>query len=142
MSGASPYSFTWELSSDFGQEKIISADLSRILTDYQVRQARREEIVTAVCEACLNAFEHGNRLNRKRLVEVRMTLTSRSCLVRIYDEGSGFEYAPLPDDPASRRQRSDPRGWGLHFISSFASRVRAGTESGQFYVELLFQLDE
>lgn len=142
MTGAIPLSFSWELRSDFGQEKIVSDDLSRILADHQVRTARREEIVTAVCEACLNAFEHGNRLNQSSLVEVRMILAGGSCLVRVYDEGSGFEYAPLSDDLASRHRRYDPRGWGLLFISSFANRIRAGMESGKFYVELLFRLDE
>lgn len=141
MTDMNACSLSWELRSEFGQEKIVSADLTRILTQHRVPPARREEVVTAVCEACLNAFEHGNRLNRHRLVEVRMRLTSRSCLFRIYDEGGGFDYAPLPDDQAERHQRPDPRGWGLLFISSFANRIRAGVESGRFYVELLFQWD-
>jgi len=141
MTEKSLYARTWKLRSELGQEKIVSADLARILAEYQVRPARMEEVATAVCEACLNAFEHGNRLNRNRQVEVRMKMTGRNCLFRVYDEGGGFDYAPLSDEQAARHQRPDSRGWGLLFISSFADRLCAGIDSGRFYIELLFQLD-
>jgi len=135
-------SASWRLRSEFGQEKIVTAELARLLTQQRVRAERREEVVTAVGEACLNALEHGNRLDGDRPVEVRMIMTGPSCTFRIYDEGSGFDFSPLPEDQAARHGQADPRGWGLLFISSFADRIRVGAEAGRFYVELMFRLYE
>jgi len=140
MTCEQPYTAIWELSSEFGQEKRIAADLSSLLSQRGVRQDRLEEVLTAVGEACLNALEHGNRLRPDRLVEVRMTLTGGSCTFRIYDEGGGFDEAPLADNQAAKRRQSGSRGWGLLFISSFANRISVGFEAGRFYVELLFLL--
>ncbi len=142
MAKGSACSASWQLRSEFGQEKIVTAGLARLLAQQRVRPERREEIVTAVGEACLNALEHGNRLEGDRSVEVCMIMTGHSCTFRIYDEGSGFDYAPLPEDQAARHGQADPRGWGLLFISSFANRIRVGVEAGRFYVELMFRLYE
>lgn len=130
----------WTIHSEFGQEKTVTADIARLLTERHVHAARIEEVVTAVGEACLNALEHGNRLIRDRLVEIRMCAMEHGCSFRIYDEGEGFAYPPLPDACVARHRPSDARGWGLLFISKFADQIRVGADGGKFYVELAFRL--
>lgn len=129
----------WRINSAYGQEKIVTADAARIVADYFALPERVEEVVTAVGEACLNALEHGNKLNPDYFVEVRMEVTEEACIFRIYDEGGGFDYVEtLANRGEMQRQPNDTRGWGLLFISTFADYVCVGKESNKFYVELTF----
>lgn len=141
MSHADHISTRWEIASEFGREKTVINEARRLLLRRFVPSERVEEVLTAVGEACLNALEHGNGLRHECVVVVHMDLSDQACTFRIYDEGSGFDDERLHAVRKAERQASDPRGWGLLFISSFADKVSLGRESGKFYVELLFYLE-
>lgn len=135
----------WIIPSAYGQEKIVIADAARMLSGRFFAPERLEEIVTALGEACLNALEHGNGLDRRLPVTVAMEVTEHECRFRVYDEGKGFRYAAPGDDGAAGvggrlpRRNADGRGWGLLFISEFTDHVRVGRQSGKFFVEMRFR---
>ncbi len=141
MDRSDAFSKRWEIASEFGREKIVTAEVRHILSQKSIPPERVEEVATAVGEACLNALEHGNGLRRERIVDVRMDMHEKDCTFRIYDEGSGFDYDRACMSREAKRLASDPRGWGLLFISSFADRFRVGQQAGRFYVELHFCLE-
>ncbi|MBO9606267.1 MAG: ATP-binding protein [Paenibacillaceae bacterium] len=150
----------WSIPGEFGREKPVLAAISGILLRKPGWSGERvEELLTAVSEACLNAMEHGNKLRPGSRVDVAIEATPDSCLVRICDEGAGFEYPPpLAASPVSPRSGIAPvasesgdvsvssasgddlvsRGWGLLFISAFADEVRLDRVDGLFCLELRF----
>jgi anti-sigma regulatory factor (Ser/Thr protein kinase) len=57
------------------------------------REDRVEDLKTAVAEACINAIEHGNRLNEKLSVGVVLSAGADSLEVKVIDDGKGMKQA-------------------------------------------------
>ena len=53
------------LPSRMGYEKVAMSTASAVAKLMGFREDRIEDLKTAVAEACINAIEHGNRLNEK-----------------------------------------------------------------------------
>ncbi len=128
----------WKINSQYGQEKVVTRDVERLLALYSIDSRRIEEVTTAVSEACLNALEHGNKLDPHRLVEVTMDIHEGGCIFRFYDDGAGFDSHLLLANQVTQFIKTDPRGWGLQLINTFANQFRTGYEDIRFYVELVF----
>ena len=61
------------------------------------REDRVEDLKTAVAEACINAIEHGNRLNEKLNVGVVLSVNADTLEVKVIDDGKGMEQAARQD---------------------------------------------
>jgi serine/threonine-protein kinase RsbW len=74
-------------------------------------------------EALVNALKHGNQLDPTKRVRVRFCVDAERTLVRIRDEGAGFD----PDavaDPLAAENLDRPTGRGLLLMRSFLSWIR------------------
>ena len=58
------------LPSRMGYEKVAMSTAASVAKLMGFREDRIEDLKTAVAEACINAIEHGNRLNEKLSVGV------------------------------------------------------------------------
>lgn len=128
----------WVIPSEYGQEKVIMDEVSRAMSRIGEAPLQLEDMLTALSEACLNAMEHGNRMDSRLPVKVVMDVDSRAFRFRLYDRGPGFSCAPPDETAADKWLQTDPGGWGLHLIYSLADEVRCGYENGMFYIELGF----
>lgn len=136
----------WRLDTQFGQEKIVMADIKQLFSASAPSTERVDDMMTAVAEACLNAFEHGNQMRAEAHVLVEMTGQNDKIRFRVTDEGTGFPY-----NPAMARERaavraaindSADRGWGVMLITNLADSVRTGFENDRFFMEMHFLLRE
>ncbi|MEK3885571.1 ATP-binding protein [Paenibacillus sp. PL2-23] len=130
----------WIITSELGQEKRLVRDIEQALLNEQVPLPRLEEMKTAIAEACLNAIEHGNRLNKALNVTVAMLVQASGLTFQVCDQGEGFDIGSVKGG-LSVRDKIDweqPRGWGLPFMRQFADRVTASKTAGMFCVELQF----
>lgn len=138
------YAKEWILTSEFGQEKLVSAEIAEWFGQRGADACRIQDMLTAVSEACLNAAEHGNKLDVRRQVRVSMKVFETKVVFRVTDEGSGFDYAAWTDGRAApmrvseKMKEDNPRGWGLYFIAALADDVRFGSEAGAFFTEIEF----
>lgn len=136
----------WDISGSYGAEKAVLLRLEDRLAAYGVDRARLDDVKTAVAEGCLNALEHGNALSVERSVRIRLRGYRSKLVIRIIDEGNGFDHeARLQTDWGAKRAShmagdGEPRGWGLHFMNALADYVRFGQENGRFYAELEFSV--
>jgi serine/threonine-protein kinase RsbW len=130
----------WRIPSEFGREKLVLADIRHILMQRGTSSDRLEEIITAVGEACLNAIEHGNQLSKDVNVDVELALSEASCVVRVADQGSGFDLAAALRDRENRHEETDPRGWGLLFITKFCNDVQTQRQPSRFVVQMTFKM--
>jgi len=68
-----------------------------------------------VAEACINAIEHGNRLNEKLSVGVVLSASADSLEVKVIDDGKGLKTPPgkviKPDIDRKMHGEEDPRAW-------------------------------
>jgi len=89
---------------------------------------RVEDVQTAVCEATLNAMEHGNGFDAHRLVRVLFVTRTDGLEVQVEDERHAFFHIPPPSAQAPKlvdrlAGSQDARGWGLFLICSLMDEV-------------------
>lgn len=117
-------------------------EIDAALSQADFPSSRKDDVLTALSEACLNAIEHGNRLDNSRRVKVTMQDRDAAIVFRVHDQGRGFELPRTEAGGARMKEKwgeSNPRGWGLFLISLLADDVRVmKNEDGQFYLEIHF----
>jgi len=106
---------------------------------------RVEDLKTAVAEACINAIEHGNRLNEKLSVGVVLSAGPHELEVKVMDDGKGMKKQPeKPDIDRKMHGEEDPRGMGMFLIQALVDEAEwvAGTDGKSSYVRLVIRLDK
>jgi serine phosphatase RsbU (regulator of sigma subunit)/anti-sigma regulatory factor (Ser/Thr protein kinase) len=90
---------------------------------------RIEDLRTAVSETCINAIEHGNKLNAASRVDVLIRSSPQTLTVQVFDNGPGFTSAAhaVPQLEKKIRGEDDPRGWGLFLIEKLVDQVEFKT---------------
>jgi len=80
------------------------------------------EVGMAVREAVANAIEHGNRAAPERKVEVELDLLPGELVVRVRDEGSGFDPNQV-SDPLASANLLRTSGRGILFMREFMDEI-------------------
>ncbi len=85
----------------------------------------------AVRESTVNAVVHGNRYNLNKKVHLTITRTPAQLVVKIADEGEGFELEEIPD-PLAEENLLRHSGRGIFIIRAFTDefQVRRISPSG------------
>jgi serine/threonine-protein kinase RsbW len=135
------FSKEWSLQSEIGTEKQAMADIAQILASSRPCCTRMEDMLTVVAEACLNAFEHGNRFDTAYEVRLRMVVSPTSVTFRVLDHGEGIKEEPASVRGVDQWSLSNPRGWGLRLIHELSDRVEFGRDEQDncFYIEIEFK---
>jgi serine/threonine-protein kinase RsbW len=85
----------------------------------------------AIRECMVNAVVHGNRYNLNKKVHLTVTRTAAQLIMKIADEGEGFELEDLPD-PLADENLLRHSGRGIFIIRAFTDdfQVRRMSPSG------------
>jgi serine/threonine-protein kinase RsbW len=117
------------LPSFIGYEKIAMDAVAALARMMGFPSARVEDLRTAVSEACINAIEHGNKLNAATRVDVLLRPGAKTLIVQIFDNGAGFQrninFKPRLEKKISGEE--SPRGWGLFLMEHLVDRVEFKT---------------
>lgn len=133
------------LPSRMGYEKVAMSTAAAVAKLMGFREDRVEDLKTAVAEACINAIEHGNRLNEKLSVGVVLSAGVDKLEVKVIDDGKGMKARPAkPDIDRKMHGEEDPRGLGMFLIQALVDEAEwvAGTEGKSSYVRLMIRLDQ
>jgi serine/threonine-protein kinase RsbW len=76
------------------------------------------KIAMAVRESMVNAVVHGNRYSAHKKVRLSVSKGPREFIVKIADEGEGFDYEHLPD-PLAQENLLRHSGRGIFLIKAF-----------------------
>src|ERR1035441_4416909 len=109
------------------------------------REDRIEDLKTAVAEACINAIEHGNRLNEKLSVGVVLRADNDALEVKVIDDGRGIKIQPAkPDIDRKMHGEEDPRGMGMFLIQALVDAAEwvPGADGKSSYVRLVIKLNK
>jgi len=132
------------LPSRLGYEKVAMATAASVAKLMGFREDRVEDLKTAVAEACINAMEHGNRLNEGLSVGVVLSAGPEGLEVKVIDDGKGLRtLPPKPDIDRKIHGEEDPRGMGMFLIQALVDEAEwvAGTNGKASYVRLVIRLD-
>jgi serine/threonine-protein kinase RsbW len=80
------------------------------------------DIALAVREAFINAVKHGNDSDAAKKIEVEFESNASRFMVRVRDEGEGFDW-DRPADPLAEENISRASGRGIFFMKHFVDRV-------------------
>jgi serine/threonine-protein kinase RsbW len=85
---------------------------------------RIEDLKTAIAEACINAMEHGNKLDETLSVGVILSMNPDSLEVKVMDTGTGPKaHAVTPDIDKKMHEEEEARGMGMFLIESLVDEV-------------------
>jgi serine/threonine-protein kinase RsbW len=134
--------------SRMGFEKVAMSTAAAVAKLMGFREDRIEDLKTAVAEACINAIEHGNRMNEKLSVGVVMSVGTDSLEVKVIDDGKGAKSHPgkmdKPNIDRKMHGEEGPRGMGMFLIQALMDEAEwvAGTDGNSSYVLLVIRLDK
>ncbi len=106
-----------------GFEKVAMECSASVAKRMGFTEDRIEDLKTAVAEACLNAIEHGNRMDTNTKVGITLTVEESKLQVSVKDEGKGIGQVPIPSIESKIRGEDKPRGWGIFLIKSLVNEV-------------------
>jgi serine/threonine-protein kinase RsbW len=132
------------LPSRLGYEKVAMSTAASVAKLMGFREDRIEDLKTAVAEACINAIEHGNRLNEGLSVGVVLSAGQDALEVKVIDDGKGLKgLPPKPDIERKMHGEEDPRGMGMFLIQALVDEAEwvAGSNGKSSYVRLVIRLD-
>ncbi len=96
----------------------IEASLDLLALD----EGTAHRIGLAVREAVANAIKHGNSEDPEKRVEVECALEADQVVVRVEDEGAGFDPSGLPD-PLKPDNLLKTSGRGVFFMNQFMDEI-------------------
>lgn len=126
-----------------GFEKVAMSTAASVAQIMGFSNDRVDDLKTAVSEACINAIEHGNKLNELLGVVVTMSMGEESLEVKIRDHGPGVtSEMHTPDMDRKMLGEEDPRGMGMFLIQSLVDEVEyvSGQPVGGNYARLTIHL--
>jgi serine/threonine-protein kinase RsbW len=107
-------------------------DFVQVVSDHLARMAGLDEdarhwVNVAVRESVINAIKHGNGNDERKRVHVEFTPLHNSAppagiLIRVRDEGPGFDPSTLPD-PLAPENLLKASGRGIFLIRSFMDEM-------------------
>jgi len=133
------------LPTKMGYEKVAMSTAASVAKLMGFPEDRVEDLKTAVAEACINAIEHGNRLNEKLSVGVVLHAGADSLEVKVIDDGTGIIAHPhKPDIDRKIHGEEDPRGMGMFLIQALVDEAEwvAAGDGKSSYVRLVIRLDK
>ena len=133
------------LPTKMGYEKVAMSTAASVAKLMGFPEDRIEDLKTAVAEACINAIEHGNRLNEKLSVGVVLRADNDALEVKVLDDGRGIKVQPMkPDIDRKMHGDEDPRGMGMFLIQALVDEAEwvTGSDGKSSYVRLVIKLNK
>lgn len=133
------------LPSELGFEKVAMSTAAGVAQLMGFSPDRIEDLKTAVAEACINAIEHGNQLDKSLRVGVELSTSDNELEVKVSDEGGGpgEHRAVTPDMDRKMLGEEDPRGMGMFLIQALVDEAEWHKgPPGKSYVRLVIRLDK
>ncbi len=126
-----------------GYEKIAMETAASMAKRMGFTEDRIEDLKTAVAEACLNAIEHGNKLDTSTKVGITLTAEESRLQVTVKDEGKGIGQIESPSIESKMEGKGKARGWGIFLIKSLMNEVKfEATPEGGNVVKMIIYLEK
>ena len=133
------------LPTKMGYEKVAMSTAASVAKLMGFPEDRIEDLKTAVAEACINAIEHGNRLNERLSVGVVLRADNDELEVKVLDDGRGIKSQRVkPDIDRKMHGDEDPRGMGMFLIQALVDEAEwvTGSDGKSSYVRLVIKLNK
>jgi serine/threonine-protein kinase RsbW len=127
MSG--DHRFHLDLGSRFENIELVQVVLKDTLDQLGIEEDARHWIDVAVREAVANAIKHGNAQNPDKQVHIDLLLEGDQLVIRIEDEGEGFDPSSV-QDPLAPENILRPNGRGIFYMKNFMDDIHYDLRPG------------
>ena len=134
--------FELRLPSSLGAEKMAMEFAATVAKSMNFPADRIEDLKTAVSEACMNAIEHGNKLDASIKVGISLTIDEGRLQVAVQDKGRGMGKIRAPDIGSQIEGRTKPGGWGIFLIENLMDEVSFESTSEGNLVKMIIHLEK
>lgn len=110
------------IGSRFENIELVQVVLDDALEGLGVDEEARHWVELAVREAVANAIKHGNRQDPDKQVEVDWEMQRGELVVRVRDQGAGFDPEIL-NNPLAPENLLKPNGRGIFYMRSFMDHI-------------------
>lgn len=131
------------LPSRLGYEKIAMGTAASVAKLMGFADERIEDLKTAVAEACINAIEHGNKLDESLIVGVILSMDETSLEVKVLDSGNGPPSSiHTPNIDKKMHGEETSRGMGMFLIQALVDEAEwVSSPPRGSYARLVIRLD-
>ena len=135
--------FEIQLPSRLGSEKEAMSKAADVARSMGFDEDRIEDLKTAIAEACINAIEHGNKLDETLPVGVILSKGEDHLEVRVVDSGKGPQNRrAAPDIDKKMHEEEQARGMGMFLIESLVDEVEwVSSQHVGSYARLVIRLN-
>jgi len=142
MSTSEKKTFQLHVPSTLGCEKVAMDFAASVAKSLNFPADRVEDLKTAVAEACLNAIEHGNKLDANMKVGISLTVDKGRLHIAVQDAGGGVGAVPAPDMQSQIEGKTEPGGWGIFLIKSLMDEVTFEATPEGNVVKMIIHLEK
>jgi len=140
---ASENKFQLHLPSALGVEKVAMDFAAAVAKTMNFPADRVDDLKTAVAEACINAIEHGNKMDASTKIGISLTVDEGRLQVAVHDEGGGIGQIPTPNIESQIEGNADnTRGWGIFLMKSLMDEVTFESTPEGNVVKLIIHLEK
>ena len=133
------------LPSRLGFEQVAMSTAASMAKLVGFSEDRIDDLKTAVAEACINAMEHGNKLDNSLSVGVFLSMDEDSLEVKVTDTGEGPKGpGHKPDIDKKMHGEEEARGMGMFLIQALVDEVEwvPSSVEGKSFVRLVIRLNQ
>ncbi|MBN1598469.1 MAG: ATP-binding protein [Bacteroidales bacterium] len=99
-------------------EKVID----EISGEFKIGEDLYGNILIAALEATNNAIMHGNKLDENKDVTISFRLKEKKLMIKVDDEGNGFDYKNIPD-PTAPENIENVNGRGIFLMEKLSDNI-------------------
>ncbi len=110
------------IASDLHAARNVEEQVVRLIESLGYSKESAFAIRLSLEEALVNAHRHGNKGDASKKICVSYQIDRRRAIIRIRDEGAGFDPAEVPD-PTCPERICLPNGRGLMLMRSYLDEV-------------------
>ena len=114
---------SFKIFSEIRNIKEVEIFIRNFLAECCISEKRFNRIFLCVSEAVINSIIHGNKNDPLKQVIIKISLKENELIIKIKDEGDGFNFLLLEDPTKSENIRKED-GRGLFIIKSFTDSIQ------------------
>lgn len=107
--------------------KKVERLLNKINLDFKLDEVKFVNLKIAVTEGLINAIIHGNKNDIAKNVYIEIKNNKNNLVVKIKDEGTGFDINSIPD-PTSSENILKEHGRGIYIIKSLVDKFKCTSD--------------
>ncbi len=125
------------IKSRFENLRMVEKFVDDVSADLALTDEIYGNLLIATLEAANNAIMHGNKGQEEKDVDIKLTKDNKSIVLRVQDQGTGFDYSNIPD-PTAPENIEKINGRGVFLMQKLSDGIEF-FENGRI-VQLTFSL--